>query len=100
MVQDQFGMMGLLTFIRGAETDPGLVALALGRYVGRRVQGGAQRQTLAREHLVHCVCGEGAQQQTLAREDVVHRGMDVWAQRQTLARDEDMCREGWGGIYP
>lgn len=32
MVQDQFGMMGLLTFIRGAETDPNLVALALGRY--------------------------------------------------------------------
>jgi len=32
MVQDQFGMMGLLTFIRAAETDPGLVALALGRY--------------------------------------------------------------------
>jgi len=31
MVQDQFGMMGLLTFIRGAETDPNLVALALGR---------------------------------------------------------------------
>lgn len=31
MVQDQFGMMGLLTFIRGAETDPSLVALALGR---------------------------------------------------------------------
>ena len=34
MVQDQFGMMGLLTFIRGAETDPTLVALALGRYSG------------------------------------------------------------------
>ena len=33
MVQDQFGMMGLLTFIRGAETDPNLVALALGRYM-------------------------------------------------------------------
>ena len=33
MVQDQFGMMGLLTFIRGAETDPGLVSLALGRYI-------------------------------------------------------------------
>ena len=33
MVQDQFGMMGLLTFIRGAETDPNLVALALGRYI-------------------------------------------------------------------
>ena len=33
MVQDQFGMMGLLTFIRGAETDPNLVSLALGRYV-------------------------------------------------------------------
>ena len=32
MVQDQFGMMGLLTFIRAAETDPGLVALALGRW--------------------------------------------------------------------
>ena len=32
MVQDQFGMMGLLTFIRGAETDPNLVSLALGRY--------------------------------------------------------------------
>jgi CCR4-NOT transcription complex subunit 2 len=30
MVQDQFGMMGLLTFIRGAESDPNLVALALG----------------------------------------------------------------------
>ncbi|KAL5484124.1 hypothetical protein EMCRGX_G020572 [Ephydatia muelleri] len=30
MVQDQFGMMGLLTFIRGAETDPNLVSLALG----------------------------------------------------------------------
>ena len=34
MVQDQFGMMGLLTFIRGAESDPNLVALALGRYAG------------------------------------------------------------------
>ena len=33
MVQDQFGMMGLLTFIRGAETDPNLVTLALGRSV-------------------------------------------------------------------
>ena len=33
MVQDQFGMMGLLTFIRAAETDPGLVALALGRFI-------------------------------------------------------------------
>ncbi len=33
MVQDQFGMMGLLTFIRGAESDPNLVALALGRYI-------------------------------------------------------------------
>ena len=33
MVQDQFGMMGLLTFIRAAETDPNLVALALGRCV-------------------------------------------------------------------
>lgn len=30
MVQDHYGMMGLLTFIRGAETDPNLVALALG----------------------------------------------------------------------
>ena len=26
-------MVGLLTFIRGAETDPNLVALALGRYI-------------------------------------------------------------------
>jgi CCR4-NOT transcription complex subunit 2 len=32
MVQDHYGMVGLLTFIRGAETDPNLVALALGRY--------------------------------------------------------------------
>ena len=31
MVQDQFGMIGLLSFIRAAETDPNLVALALGR---------------------------------------------------------------------
>ena len=31
MVRDQFGMIGLLTFIRGAEADPNLVALALGR---------------------------------------------------------------------
>ncbi|KAK2718807.1 CCR4-NOT transcription complex subunit 2-like [Artemia franciscana] len=30
MVGDQFGMVGLLTFIRVAETDPNLVALALG----------------------------------------------------------------------
>jgi CCR4-NOT transcription complex subunit 2 len=30
MVQDHYGMVGLLTFIRGAETDPNLVALALG----------------------------------------------------------------------
>ena len=30
MVTDQFGMIGLLTFIRAAETDPGLVHLALG----------------------------------------------------------------------
>ena len=37
MVQDQFGMMGLLTFIRGAETDPNLVALALGRYFSARI---------------------------------------------------------------
>ncbi|KAM4554012.1 CCR4-NOT transcription complex subunit 2 [Fundulus diaphanus] len=30
MVMDQFGMVGLLTFIRAAETDPGMVHLALG----------------------------------------------------------------------
>ncbi|XP_021042564.2 LOW QUALITY PROTEIN: CCR4-NOT transcription complex subunit 2-like [Mus pahari] len=30
MVMDQFGMIGLLTFIRAAETDPGMVHLALG----------------------------------------------------------------------
>lgn len=30
MVTDQFGMVGLLTFIRAAETDPNLVSLALG----------------------------------------------------------------------
>ena len=30
MVNDQFGMAGLLTFIRVAETDPNLVSLALG----------------------------------------------------------------------
>jgi len=30
MVNDQFGMVGLLTFIRVAETDPNLVSLALG----------------------------------------------------------------------
>lgn len=30
MVADQFGMVGLLTFIRAAETDPNLVALAPG----------------------------------------------------------------------
>ncbi|XP_062518931.1 CCR4-NOT transcription complex subunit 2-like isoform X3 [Corticium candelabrum] len=30
MVTDQFGMLGLLTFIRAAETDPDLVSLALG----------------------------------------------------------------------
>jgi len=30
MVDDQFGMVGLLTFIRVAETDPNLVSLALG----------------------------------------------------------------------
>ena len=30
MVMDQFGMVGLLTFIRAADSDPNLVALALG----------------------------------------------------------------------
>ena len=30
MVTDQFGMIGLLTFIRAAETDQHLVSLALG----------------------------------------------------------------------
>ncbi|XP_078000337.1 CCR4-NOT transcription complex subunit 2-like isoform X3 [Glandiceps talaboti] len=30
MVTDQFGMVGLLTFIKAAESDPNLVALALG----------------------------------------------------------------------
>lgn len=30
MVTDQFGMIGLLTFIRAAETDLGMVHLALG----------------------------------------------------------------------
>jgi CCR4-NOT transcription complex subunit 2 len=30
MVTDQYGMIGLLTFIRAAETDPNLVSLALG----------------------------------------------------------------------
>ena len=33
MVTDQFGMIGLLTFIRAAETEPNLVTLALGRFV-------------------------------------------------------------------
>ncbi|CAG9838304.1 unnamed protein product [Diabrotica balteata] len=31
MVNDQFGIVGLLTFIRAAETDPNLVSLALGQ---------------------------------------------------------------------
>lgn len=31
MVKDQFGMVGLLTFIRAAESDPNLVSLALGQ---------------------------------------------------------------------
>ena len=31
MVKDQFGMVGLLTFIRAAETDQNLVSLALGQ---------------------------------------------------------------------
>lgn len=31
MVSDQFGIVGLLTFIRAAETDPNLVSLALGQ---------------------------------------------------------------------
>lgn len=30
MVTDQFGMVGLLTFLRAAETDTNLVALAPG----------------------------------------------------------------------
>ena len=30
MVADQFGIVGLLTFIKAAETDPSLVALAPG----------------------------------------------------------------------
>lgn len=30
MLNDQFGMAGLLTFLRAIETDPGIVALALG----------------------------------------------------------------------
>jgi len=30
MVNNQFGMVGLLTFIRAAETDPNLVTLSLG----------------------------------------------------------------------
>lgn len=30
MVNNQFGMVGLLTFIRAAESDPNLVTLALG----------------------------------------------------------------------
>lgn len=30
MIQDQFGVVGLLTFIRAADTDPNLVSLALG----------------------------------------------------------------------
>ena len=38
MVQDHYGMVGLLTFIRGAETDPNLVALALGRYIYMQVE--------------------------------------------------------------
>lgn len=45
MVQDQFGMMGLLTFIRGAETDPNLVALALGRYM-----------CIVQMYMHHCFC--------------------------------------------
>jgi len=31
MVTDQYGMIGLLTFIRAAETDSNLVSLALGK---------------------------------------------------------------------
>lgn len=34
MVADQFGMVGLLTFIRAAESDPSLVSLALGIDLG------------------------------------------------------------------
>jgi CCR4-NOT transcription complex subunit 2 len=31
MVKDQFGIVGLLTFIRVAETEPSLVAMSLGQ---------------------------------------------------------------------
>lgn len=31
MVNNQFGMVGLLTFIRAAESDPNLVTLAMGQ---------------------------------------------------------------------
>lgn len=31
MVNNQFGMVGLLTFIRAAESDPNLVSLAMGQ---------------------------------------------------------------------
>lgn len=31
MVNNQFGMVGLLTFLRAAETDPNLVTLAMGQ---------------------------------------------------------------------
>lgn len=31
MVNNQFGMIGLLTFIRAAESDPNLVSLAMGQ---------------------------------------------------------------------
>lgn len=31
MVNNQFGMVGLLTFLRAAESDPNLVTLAMGQ---------------------------------------------------------------------
>lgn len=31
MINNQFGMVGLLTFIRAAESDPNLVTLAMGQ---------------------------------------------------------------------
>ena len=48
MVTDQFGMIGLLTFIRAAETEPNLVTLALGRSVLQSLAASAQCLTLVR----------------------------------------------------
>ncbi|VBB31199.1 unnamed protein product [Acanthocheilonema viteae] len=84
MLSDQFGMAGLLTFLRAIESDPAIVALALGHdltTLGLNLNSTEISNLISKRNI-----GEIFMQRLEDRGQIIHVGYRIWKQR--LVPDE------------